>query len=99
MSEGPAGGDRDEDPVAVRVVRGVHARLDEPAARRAELAIRSLRTTALARAQSAERAPPAEQAHWFAIAGDFARWLDRRELPHPTPALVAPPGDPFGSAP
>jgi hypothetical protein len=36
------------------------------------------------------------RAHWHAIAGDFARWLDRRELPKPTPALVAPPGDPFG---
>jgi hypothetical protein len=65
----------------------------------AELAIRRLRTTAIARAQSAERASQAEQAHWLAIAGDFARWLDRRELPQPTPALVAPPGDPFGTAP
>jgi hypothetical protein len=36
------------------------------------------------------------RAHWHAIAGDFARWLDRREAPKPTPALVAPPGDPFG---
>jgi hypothetical protein len=65
----------------------------------AELAIRTLRTTALSRAQSSERASAAEQAHWFAIASDFARWLDRRELPQPTPALVAPPGDPFGTPP
>jgi hypothetical protein len=36
------------------------------------------------------------RAHWHAIAGDFARWQDRRELPKPTPALTAPPGDPFG---
>jgi hypothetical protein len=36
------------------------------------------------------------RAHWASIAGDFARWIDRRELPRPTPALVAPPGDPFG---
>ena len=36
------------------------------------------------------------RAHWTAIAGDFARWIERRELPKPTPALVAPPGDPFG---
>ena len=36
------------------------------------------------------------RAHWSSIAGDFARWLDRRELPTPTPALMAPPGDPFG---
>ena len=36
------------------------------------------------------------RAHWSSIAGDFARWLERRKLPKPTPALVAPPGDPFG---
>ena len=37
-----------------------------------------------------------ERAHWAAIAGDFTRWLERQELPSPTPALRAPPGDPFG---
>jgi hypothetical protein len=37
-----------------------------------------------------------ERAHWTAIAGDFTRWLERQELPTPTPALRAPPGDPFG---
>jgi hypothetical protein len=36
------------------------------------------------------------RAHWSAIAGDLTRWLDRRELPQPTPALTPPPGDPFG---
>ena len=36
------------------------------------------------------------RAHWSAIAGDFTRWLDRRELPKPSPALAPPPGDPFG---
>ena len=36
------------------------------------------------------------RAHWSSIASDFARWIDRRELPTPTPALPAPPGDPFG---
>ncbi len=36
------------------------------------------------------------RAHWSLIAGDFKRWLERRELPSPTPALRAPPGDPFG---
>ncbi|MFL5608201.1 MAG: zinc-dependent metalloprotease [Gemmatimonadaceae bacterium] len=36
------------------------------------------------------------RAHWSSIAGDFARWIDRRELPRPTPTLQAPPGDPFG---
>jgi hypothetical protein len=37
-----------------------------------------------------------ERAHWAAIAADFTRWLERQELPSPTPALRAPPGDPFG---
>ena len=37
-----------------------------------------------------------ERAHWLAIAADFTRWLERRELPTPTPAMRAPPGDPFG---
>jgi hypothetical protein len=37
-----------------------------------------------------------ERAHWTAVAADFTRWLERQELPTPTPALRAPPGDPFG---
>ncbi len=37
-----------------------------------------------------------ERAHWMAIAGDFNRWIERQELPTPTPALRPPPGDPFG---
>ncbi|MGI8548687.1 MAG: zinc-dependent metalloprotease [Gemmatimonadaceae bacterium] len=41
----------------------------------------------------------AERAAWLAIAGDIGRWLDRRTLPAPTPALTAPPGDPFGMEP
>lgn len=39
------------------------------------------------------------RAHWLAIAGDFGRWVERRELPTPTSALRAPPGDPFGEDP
>ena len=39
------------------------------------------------------------RAHWHSIAGDFTRWIERRELPVPTPALRAPPGDPFGEPP
>jgi len=35
-------------------------------------------------------------AHWQQLAGDADRWLTRREVPKPSPALVAPPGDPFG---
>ncbi len=38
-----------------------------------------------------------DRAHWSAIGGDFTRWLDRQELPTPSPALRPPPGDPFGS--
>jgi hypothetical protein len=37
-----------------------------------------------------------ERAHWTAIAADFTRWIERQELPSPTQALRAPPGDPFG---
>ena len=35
------------------------------------------------------------RAHWRLVDGDVTRWLERRELPKPTPALVPPPGDPF----
>lgn len=38
-----------------------------------------------------------DRAHWASISGDFTRWLERQELPTPSPALRAPPGDPFGS--
>ena len=65
----------------------------------AELAITTLIPLAQARSRVSGNAPVAEQAHWASIAGDFTRWRDRRELPHPTPALTAPPGDPFGVAP
>ena len=65
----------------------------------AERSIAQLRPIALQHAAAAGRGASAEQAQWAAIAGDFTRWLDRRELPRPTPALVAPPGDPFGEAP
>ena len=41
----------------------------------------------------------AARAHWSAIAADFTRWLERQELPQPSPALRAPPGDPFGMEP
>ncbi|MBX6331507.1 MAG: zinc-dependent metalloprotease, partial [Gemmatimonadaceae bacterium] len=60
----------------------------------AELKIGDLRRVAAAREARARSA--AERAHWGAIADDFTRWVERRELPAPTPALVAPPGDPFG---
>jgi len=39
------------------------------------------------------------RAHGLAIVGEVERWQTRREVPRPTPALVAPPGDPFGEGP
>ncbi len=36
------------------------------------------------------------RAHRLAMARDVERWQERREAPRPTPALTAPPGDPFG---
>ncbi len=46
--------------------------------------------------QRARAGSDASRAHWDAVAGDLTRWIERRELPQPTPALTAPPGDPFG---
>ena len=59
----------------------------------AELKIDALRKRA--RTLSMSGTEP-ERAHWMAIAGDFTRWIERQELPTPTPALRPPPGDPFG---
>jgi hypothetical protein len=60
----------------------------------AELEIADLHPVASARAKRPGTA--ATRAHWAAIAGDFTRWIERRELPKPTPALEAPPIAPFG---
>ena len=38
----------------------------------------------------------ASRATWQAIAADFTRWLERQELPQPTPAQRTPQWDPFG---
>jgi hypothetical protein len=62
----------------------------------AEYQIVRLRPVALSMASSGDMM---NRAHWASIAADFARWIDRRELPKPSPALVAPPGDPFGMDP
>ncbi|MDE3151885.1 MAG: zinc-dependent metalloprotease, partial [Gemmatimonadota bacterium] len=58
-----------------------------------ELEIKQLQPQAARRSASGTLAA---RAHWDAIAGDFERWMTRRELPQPTKALEAPPGDPFG---
>jgi hypothetical protein len=63
----------------------------------AELKITELRPVAAA--QSRAGRGDAERAHWLAIATDFGRWLEHRELPKLSPPLVAPPGDPFGDDP
>ena len=60
----------------------------------AELKIAALRRVAAERAR--RRGPEMSQAHWMAMAGDLARWVDRREPLHVTQPLEAPPGDPFG---
>jgi hypothetical protein len=59
----------------------------------AEYEIARLRPIASRMGASGE---PMVRAHWLAIAGDLARWIDRREMPKPSPVLMAPPGDPFG---
>jgi hypothetical protein len=59
----------------------------------AEMKMNDLRTRIASHTGSG---PVPERAHWMAIAGDFTRWIERKELPTPTPALRPPPGDPFG---
>jgi hypothetical protein len=60
----------------------------------AELKIADLRTRARAK-QAAARGDEA-RAHWLSIVNDCTRWIEKRELPKLSPALMAPPGDPFG---
>ena len=80
--------------VADRLLMLAADRETSPEARAiAEFRIGTLRDVARSRARSGD---DAARAHWSLIAGDFTRWIERRELPMPTPALVAPPGDPFG---
>lgn len=66
----------------------------------AELKLTRLRPVASRRATDVGTAGgDAERAEWLSISGDIGRWLDRHELPTPTKALIAPPGDPFGTDP
>ncbi|MHB0949942.1 MAG: zinc-dependent metalloprotease, partial [Gemmatimonadaceae bacterium] len=51
---------------------------------------------ALAARLNGARGSEVAVAHAQSLRGDITRWLERSELPKPTPALVAPPGDPFG---
>ena len=56
-----------------------------------------LRTLAVAKAVAATSDEAI--AHWRSIANDLKRYQDKGELPVLTPALRAPPGDPFGEEP
>jgi hypothetical protein len=58
-----------------------------------ELRMNALRARARGLASSGDEQ---RRAHWTSIASDLNRWLERQELPSPTPALRPPPGDPFG---
>jgi hypothetical protein len=60
----------------------------------ADFKLAALRRSATQRLASAR--DDDARAHWASLAGDLTRWIERRELPAPTPALRAPPGDPFG---
>jgi hypothetical protein len=60
----------------------------------AELKIAELRPSAVTWSKQATRGEE-DRAQWLSIATDFARWIEKRELPSLTRALVAPPGDPF----
>jgi hypothetical protein len=60
----------------------------------AELKINELRPVALSWSKQSTRSED-ERAHWLAITTDFGQWIEKRELPALTKALVAPPGDPF----
>ena len=59
----------------------------------ADYKITELRSRARAQAGSGS---VDQRAHFTSLAADLTRWLERRELPAPTPALRPPPGDPFG---
>ncbi len=63
----------------------------------ADLKLTELRARARAAGQEGQGLAPSveDRAHWLAIATDLTQWLDRREIPRLTAALLAPPGDPF----
>ena len=63
----------------------------------ADFELARLRTSAVAKATAST--DDGAKAHWQSIAADIKRWLERGELPTPTPALRPPPGDPFGDEP
>jgi hypothetical protein len=60
----------------------------------AELKIAALRGRARARQASSQTDD--ERASWLGIETAFKRWVEKGEAPKVSPALIAPPGDPFG---
>jgi hypothetical protein len=58
-----------------------------------EMKLSELRTLARSRGASGEADA---RAHWLAIASDINRWIENREVPRLSSALMPPPGDPFG---
>ena len=58
-----------------------------------DLKLTNLQTEARNRAASGSFE---QRAHWAALAKDIDRWLEDGEVPPMSPALDAPPGDPFG---
>ncbi|MGZ8412022.1 MAG: zinc-dependent metalloprotease [Gemmatirosa sp.] len=67
--------------------------------RLAELATDGQRVLQMRAGAGASGLVVGSRAHWRSVIGDVQRWQTRRELPAPTPALPAPPGDPFGEEP
>jgi len=61
----------------------------------ADLKLGELRARARSRAAAVGSSVDA-RAHWSSLADDIGRWIEKREVPPLSPALVAPPGDPFG---
>jgi len=60
----------------------------------AELKMAELRPSAVTWSKQVTRSEE-DRAHWLSIATDFGKWIDKRELPNLSRALIAPPGDPF----
>ena len=58
-----------------------------------------MRLRSAAAAKTAAATTDEAKAHWMSVGADLKRWIERGELPAPTLALRAPPGDPFGEEP
>ena len=80
--------------VAERLILLAADTLGSPEARGiADFKLTALRAQARARSASGS---VEDRAHWTSLARDIDRWLEKGEVPPMSPALDAPPGDPFG---